>query len=410
MRIRKINPNLNSPSLTFSGEDKAKLASLRELFTRLPDPRIPGRVCFPLPEILMIAFCAMLADCNHFTEMELFARSQAHWLGLFLDLPNGTPSHDVFRSAFIAIKPAVLLELMSEWAGILTHHHIIIDGKCLRGTNQGRQGAAAKVYLLRAWVKEAGLTIAQIPCGEKSGELTNLGPLLGSLNLEGNLITIDAMGTHPEVAEQIHVGGADYVLCLKKNQPQAFAEVQAHFIQLNQIDPALPTAPLPPTPAGYDRNETVELSHGRYEQRITTTTGDLDWFTRSWKWHGLQSITEIRRLTHRNGPREALSEEVHYYLSSLPPEAERLAKVVRGHWAVENTCHHVLDMTFGEDHCQVQDAHAAQNLSLLREMAAKVIRDEPTKGSIASKRKRACLDPVFRLKMLLAGITSLFKA
>jgi len=168
--------------------------------------------------------------------------------------------------------------------------------------------------------------------------------------------------------------------------------------------------PLPPTPAGYDRTETVELSHGRYEQRITTTTGNLDWFTRSWKWHGLRSITEIRRLTHRNGPEEALSEEIHYYLSSLPPEAERLAKVVRDHWAVENTCHHVLDTIFGKDHCQVQDANAAQNLSLLREMAAKAIRDEPTKRSIASKRKRACLDPAFRLKMLLAGIASLLKA
>jgi hypothetical protein len=93
MRIRKINPSINSRLLTLSREDKAKLASLRELFTRLPDPRIPGRVCFPLPEILMIAFCAMLADCNHFTDMEVFACSQAYWLGLFLDLPNGTPSH-----------------------------------------------------------------------------------------------------------------------------------------------------------------------------------------------------------------------------------------------------------------------------------------------------------------------------
>lgn len=118
----------------------------------------------------------------------------------------------------------------------------------------------------------------------------------------------------------------------------------------------------------------------------------------------------MRRLTHRNGSREELSEEVHYYLSSLPPDANRLAKVIRDHWSVENSCHHILDVTYGEDHCQVQDANAAQNLSLLREMTLKVLKDYPLKASVAAKRKLAAYCPVFRLKAFLHGIKSIFQA
>ena len=409
MRIRKHHPNL-FPEFDLSASDLRASADFRLRLASFHDPRVAGKVCFALPEVLTIAFCALLAECEHFTEFAMFGRSQLGWLRTFLHLPNGAPSHDVFRNVFIALKPKALLEVMAQWVGSLHSQHVIIDGKCLRGTNQGRQGAAAKVFLLRAWVRQAGLSIDQLPCAEKSCELATLPHLLDALHLTGAVVTIDAMGTHPQTAAALHEQGADYVLALKKNQPQAFAEVAQHFQSVAQRDPAIPTAPLPQPDAWHQRCESTAHSHGRYEERITTTTGHLAWVTRDWKWAGLQSITEVRRRTHRNGLREELNEEVHYYLSSLPPEAALLAKVIRDHWAVENSCHHILDVTYGEDHCQVQDAHAAQNLSLLREMTLKALKDYPLQASIASKRKRAALSPCFRLKVLLHGITSLFHA
>ena len=165
MRIRKNNPNLY-PELDLTGSDLSALADLRGRFASFHDARVPDKVCFALPDLLVIAFCALLADCEHFTEFALFARSQQVWLRTFLHLPNGLPSHDVFRNVFIALKPEALLDVMSQWTGSLNQQHVIIDGKCLRGTNQGRQGAAAKVFLLRAWVKQAGLSIGQLPCGD----------------------------------------------------------------------------------------------------------------------------------------------------------------------------------------------------------------------------------------------------
>lgn len=405
----KIPPNLNSTA-SLPCEHLQLLQDLRLKLQSLDDPRVCGKVIYPLPDLLLIAICAMLSGCDHFTEMELFAKTQIDWLRTFLSLPKRAPSHDVFRNAFIALKPQAMLDVLAHWAGTPNGKHLIIDGKCLRGTNQGQQGAAARVYLLRAWVKESGLSIAQRPCGEKSCELAALPELLQSVQLDGAIVTIDAMGTHPEIAQQIHEGGGDYVLCLKKNNLNAFREVQSHFDAIGQISPELPTAPLPPLPAGYDRHQSVEHVHGRFTMRMVTATEQIPWFTRDWKWHGLKSIIEVRRISHRNGKRTELSEQVHYYLSSLPAQSAALGKRIRDHWLVENQCHWVLDMTFGEDHCQVQDANAAQNLSLLRELTAKVLKVAAVKRSMASVRKEACLSPAFRLKVLLDGIIAIFRA
>ena len=111
-------------------------------------------------------------------------------------------------------------------------------------------------------------------------------------------------------------------------------------------------------------------------------------------------MVRVVRTTHRAGEREALSQETHYYLSSLAPDAARHADLVRGHWSVENTCHYTLDVTFGEDDCQVRDRSAAHNLCILRELSAKVLRDHPAKKSIRAKRKLAALDPAFRFSLL----------
>ncbi|MGK0185399.1 MAG: putative transposase YbfD/YdcC [Verrucomicrobiales bacterium] len=108
----------------------------------------------------------------------------------------------------------------------------------------------------------------------------------------------------------------------------------------------------------------------------------------------------IVRTTHRVGTRDELSREIHYYLSSLNPDGALHLKIVRGHWSVENKCHHVLDVTFGEDHCKVRDRFAAHNLCIMRELAAKVLRDHPAKKLIRAKRKLAAIDPFFRFSLI----------
>jgi predicted transposase YbfD/YdcC len=386
---------LSSPDLLSGFE------SLRLRFAQVPDPRMAGRVRHRIDEVLMVAFCSMLSDNDAFTDMAAFAKSQLAWLRTFLPLVHGAPSHDIFRNVFMAIQPGSLLLIMKDWCGDLAGQKIHIDGKALRGSDSAAAGLSM-VHLLRAWVQSAGISAGHEVCAEKSNEIDALPRLLRSLHLTGSTITIDAMGTHPDIAAQIHRAGGHYLLALKKNQPGAYAAVHQHF---EQMDAGMEnTGSLPPS---HEKDLTLEFSHGRYEHRECIVTGELDWFLKSWKWEGLGSVVRVVRTTHRGGKREALTREVHYYLTSKDPSAPTLAGLIRQHWSVENTCHYVLDVTFGEDDCQVRDRIAAQNLSVMREMTGKVIRDYLPRKSIRSKRKLAAMDSAFR-KCLLGSIVHNF--
>lgn len=367
------------------------LKSLQSRFAQVPDTRQPGKVLHRLDEVLMVALCAVICDCDSFTDMEDFAQTQLAWLRGFLVLEHGAPSHDVFRNVFLALRPQELLDILTGWCGELSGRHVAIDGKTLRGTHNAEQGRHL-VHLLRAWVDECSLSAGQVVCGEKSNEIEAIPRLLGSLSLGGATVTIDAMGTQGAIAEQIHGAGADYVLALKANQKGAFQAVEAHFKQQPQASPAS---------VRQHQSETLELSHGRCERRHHAITDQLDWFHKSWKWAGLQSVAEVRRSIQRNHE-SPLLEEVHYFLCSFKADVQRLARLVRGHWAVENRCHWVLDVTFREDHCQVRDQNGAHNLSILREMAMKALRNDPSKLSLRRKRRRAALDSNFRLLVLSA--------
>lgn len=365
------------------------LSQLRSLFAQLPDPRQQSKVLHRLDEVLIIALCAVLCDCDSFTDLEDFAQLHQPWLCNFLELANGTPSHDVFRNVLIALRPETLIHILTGWCKDLSGKHIAIDGKALRGTHDAEQGKYL-VHLVRAWVDAESLSAGQVTCAEKSNEIEAIPRRLNSLALRGATVTIDAMGTQSVIAEQIHDAGADYVLALKANQKGAHQAVQAHFQSQAQATPVRDSK---------HHIETLEMSHGRCEKRSYTLTGELAWFDKSWKWAGLQSVAQVRRSIQRNHESPML-EEVHYFLCSFPADAQRLATLVRGHWSIENRCHWVLDVTFREDHCQVRDKQAAHNLSILREMAMKALRSEPTKLSLRRKRRRAVMDPPFLLNLL----------
>jgi predicted transposase YbfD/YdcC len=299
----------------------------------------------------------------------------------------------------MALRPATLAEIIRDWCGDLSGQHVAIDGKVLRGACDGTTGRSM-VHVLRAWVGAQSLSAGHVSCEQKSNELEALPRLLDALVLQGAIVSIDAMGTHSAIATQIHDSGADYVLALKANQKQALEAVASHFNAADEISSE--------PPLHHQSHETVALSHGRFERREYQATAELGWWPKSWKWEGLQSVVRVRRWSHRGGQQSGeLALETHYYLSSLPADAARLAQIIRGHWSVENSCHHVLDVTFQEDHCQVRDTNAAHNLSILREMALRALKTHPSKGSMRAKRKRAALDPFYRTQ-LIADITHPF--
>lgn len=384
-----------APSLTSEAQStQPDILRLKQLFATLPDPRVRGRVLHPLPEVLLIALCAMVSDCEDFTDMGHFAQSQLPWLRQFMPLRNGAPSHDVFRNVFLALQPDALLEIMELWVGQLEGKQVTIDGKVSRGAKDGDTGRSS-LHILRAWVSEAGLSVGHEVCAEKSNELEALPRLLSKLQLHGAVVTIDAMAGHPDIARQLQDKGADYILALKANEKEAHQAVIAHFeAQRPAEDELHATGSWAP---GCEVSTSCERNRGRYERREVVVSREQSWWPKSWQWEGLQSVICVRRETmrQRHGG-ETPCVERHYYLSSLKASAAELGRLIRNHWSVENQCHHLLDVTYHEDHCQVRDKTAAHNLTLMRELSAKVLRDSTVKGSIRSKRKRCALDPALR--------------
>ena len=367
---------------------------LKQLFATLPDTRVIGRVLHPLPEVLLIALCAMVCDCEDFTGMGHFARSQLQWLREFTPLRHAPPSHDVFRNVFLALQPELLLEIMELWVGGLSGRQVSIDGKVSRGTKDSATGGST-LHILRAWVSEASLSVGHEVCAEKSNELDALPRLLARLQLHGATVSIDAMGGHPDIAKMIQERGADYLLALKANEKEAHEAVIAQFESLRP--PEDETHAQGGWQPGCEVSTTIEQNRGRYEKREVVVIRDMSWWPKSWKWAGLQSVICVRRETMRQRHSgEKPTVEMHYYLSSSKASAAELGRLIRNHWSVENACHHLLDVTYHEDHCQVRDKTAAHNLTLMREMSAKVLKASPQKGSVRSKRKRCALDPAFR--------------
>lgn len=326
-----------------------------------------------------------------------FAQSQIVWVRQFTPMRHGPPSHDVFRNVFLALKPDTLLEIMELWVGDLDGKQVTIDGKVSRGAKDSATGKST-LHILRAWVSEASLSVGQEVCAEKSNELEALPRLLAKLQLHGATVTTDAMGGHPNIAKQIQERGADYMLALKANEKDAHEAVIAHFESLRL--PEEETHEQGGWQPTCEASTTTEQNRGRYEKREVIVIRDISWWLKSWKWEGLQSIICVRCETMRQRhSAEKPTVEMHYYLSSSKASATELGRLIRNHWSVENQCHHLLDVTYHEDQCQVRDKIAAHNLTLLREISAKVLKTSSLKGSVRRKRKRCALDPAFRTEV-----------
>jgi predicted transposase YbfD/YdcC len=357
-------------------------------FRDLPDPRHPAfRDHHPLGDILLIALCAVLSGADSWEDVAEFGSAKEAWLrSLGLRLPNGTPAHDTFNRVFAALDPVAFQACFTAWinavCGELGFCHIPIDGKSVRGA-RGPDGTC--LHLVSAWAGAQRLSLAQVAVPDKSNEIGAIPRLLRMLELQGALVTIDAVGCQKEIARQIVAGGGDYLLAVKDNQPTLHADVAACFAG---------------KPRGTRREvaRTEEVGHGRREEREYTVLYEPVGLSTHQEWAGLKSVVRVVRV-RQEGDREA-STEVAYYISSSTRSAAVLGSCIRGHWGIENGQHWVLDVVFGEDGCRTRQGHAAENLAWLRKMVLSLLRQDKSKGSAPNKRLRAALNDDYRRQLL----------
>ena len=397
------NPNKTDYSQGFPGGF--------EVFASINDPRDGGHTLHHFGEILFIAFAGVLCGVRSYELMEEFGELREDWLRKWLKLPNGVPCANTFSRVFQAIEPTAfagcIAEHLARLGFAMEGGQIAIDGKALRGS---RSGETTHLHAVSAWACEAGITLAQAFVGEKTNEITAIPELLAMLNLKGAVVTIDAMGTQRAIAEKIINSGGDYILSVKGNQGRLHDETRDQFaFALRHLDPArLDPARLDPArldPKRWSFAQTKESGHDRTETRQTVVCHDLQWMDPAIRaeWKGLASLIMIHRHTLLGAGKTR--SETSYYMSSLKDvRAPAMLGYIRGHWAIENSCHWVLDAIYREDHNQTRDRNSAANHSILRRMALNAHNRMPFEGkkrkSLPQRELRATHDPQYLEQLL----------
>jgi predicted transposase YbfD/YdcC len=371
------------------------LSSISACFSDLHDPRVTGRCDYPLIEIITIAICAVIAGADGWTEIEIFGKRKEAWLKQFLPLENGIPSHDTFGDVFRMLNAEAFQRSFTRWIeGIfsVTQGQVIaIDGKTARRSHDRTIGRDA-IHMVSAWASTNGITLGQRKVDDKSNEITAIPELLELLNVSGCIVTIDAMGCQKKIAQKIRDEKADYVFSLKENQAKFLQDVRDWFAHADQVNFA---------GMKHDYYETVNKGHGRIEVRrcwVVSNPVAFDYIRHYEGWADLQTIVRVQRERRFADKTER---ETSYHISSLPPKASVILNAIRSHWGIENSLHWVLDVVFREDASRIRKDNSSQNIGILRKIALNILKQDPSKGSLKSKRYSAALDDTFLLQLLV---------
>lgn len=367
-------------------------APLLRAFGDLPDPRKQRNQHYPLIDIIAVVVMGIICASDDFVAAYRWAYHHKGWLNSIGLCLNGVPSHDTMNRVFRLLDPKCFNECFMQWVRTIAatvEGVIAIDGKTL--CNSGDEFKQTNpLHIVHAFAAENQLLLGQLATDDKSNEITAIPELLKMLTIKGNVITIDAMGCQTDIVKQIREQEGDYVIALKGNQGTLHDEAENFFQQAMDVTP---------NEAGCDFACTIEKNRGRIEERQIWTC-PVDWLPGEQieKWVGLKSLVCVKSIrTHKR----KTTIELRYYVSSLPSDAARQAKIVRAHWGVENKLHWHLDVSFGEDLCKIRTDHAAENFSLAKKMALSLLKADTTeKLGIPNKRKLAGWSTEYLLKIL----------
>src|SRR6202790_2510197 len=383
-------------SIMFVDEDlpRARLALLLEHFSELSDDREPGRIMYPLEEVLLLVTCATIASCDDFDDIVGWGEHHLDFLRGFSEFHFGIPCERWLRSLVNRIDPVLFGHCFDGWIAALwpgRHDLIAIDGKTARRTHDHRKGLKA-LHTLSAYASNARLTLAQLSVPEKTNEITAIPDLLDQLaeagQLKGALVTIDAMGCQVAIADKIVAHKADYLLALKGNQPTLEGDVEDYFR----------TAPA----AELVTKTTVEKGHGRIETRTYAASSTVDWIGSDRSYPGqprFANIKTIAKVHARTEYADRCSFDTRYYISSAPLDIQRLARGARGHSGVESM-HWLAAVEFNDALSRSRTGHGAKNMAAVRRFALGLVRADKSKGSVKTRRKKAGWNPHFLLEIL----------
>lgn len=370
-------------------------ATIEVHFSKVEDPRCTYLNDHPLINIITIALCAVIAGAESWNDIANFGQQKTDWLSKFLDLRNGIPSHDTFNRVFARLDPEQFRQGFLSWVQavfeVSNGQVIAIDGKQLRRSHD-KSNRQKAIHMVSAWATANHLVLGQVKVKGKSNEITAIPVLLALLDLTGCIITIDAIGTQTEIAQQIVNQGGDYLLSVKQNQRQLYEDIQLFFKLAQENEFAR---------VNHTYHRTTNSGHGRIEIRhcwAIAGAESLDFLRGVANWAKLQTLVMMQFERHIG---RKITQQTHYFITSVTNDAQVILAAKRSHWGIENELHWVLDVAFREDDCRVRQGNAPQNLAILRHMALNLLKQEKTaKGGIKAKRLQAAWNNDYLVKVL----------
>jgi predicted transposase YbfD/YdcC len=364
------------------------MKAIEVYFSNIEDFRMEKKCSHKLSDILFIGLMTYLSNGEDYEDMVLFGKTHESFLKEYIGLVNGIPSHDTFNRVFSLLDPDLFRQCLQDHGkdiiDLLAEKQICLDGKKLKGTSPASRGNRG-LYIVNAWVSENRICIGQKRVEDKSNEITAIPLLLEELDITDAVVSIDAIGCQREIAAQIVEKGGHYLLSLKANQKELYADVVSGFKACR----------------AESVSEEWEYDHGRYEVRkcsiIQSNTVLLP--ENQEKWCGLKTLIKVEA---SRTVKDRETKETRYYISDEEGmKASYFNALVRGHWGIENQLHWHLDVTFKEDACRARKGYAPENLSTLRKLALQIIKEQKDKLSLKKRRLKAAYDSNYLKKLIM---------
>lgn len=389
--------------------DTEEILEISRHFGKLDDPRSHINRKHLLGDLIVICVCGVLSGCDGPIAIGEWAKSKAAWLKEHLELSSGIPSHDTIGRLLVALKPAAFQACFASWIAAivearesrlrdeaedpspLKHRHLAIDGKTLRGSHDHRKGLGA-LHLVSAWAVDCGVSLGQLATAQKSNEITAIPDLLDQVQLKNSIVTIDAAGCQKEIAAKIVDGRGDYCLALKGNQGNLHAAVSGWIEEQMGTDFADCQA---------EAFECREKKHGREDHYTYYQFEVPEDLPGRQQWKKLKTVGVAIRSSQRGGQ---TTDDVRYYINSLPLNVKLFAKSVRGHWGIENSLHWCLDVTFREDDCRVRERNMTDNMAWLKRFAISLLKQVQDKLSVAMRRRSCGWNENYMAQVLFGSV------
>lgn len=373
-----------------------KTSHFIECFSEIEDPRDEQRRRYRMDEVLFLVICSVVSGYEQNTSIEEFGNLKIDWLRNYFPYTHGIPTHETIGNIIGAIEKTAFEQAFTTWVelqfGTQTVSTIHIDGKKLRGSvdkmlqdKPHKDGGQSAEIIVNAYSSDTHLTIAQASIGQKGDEKEGARRLLNQLDIKNKLITGDSNFCTKGFLDHIRGKKGHYLMTLKANNPILLELSKSYFddVRIDKMN-----------------YHTREKGHGRSELRTYHSiqlTGLKDSKLKEYK--DLFKIIRVRRerkVTRKN----KLSDETHYYITSIDKPLEELATSIRNHWSIENNLHWVLDVEFNEDQSTKRTGNQASNFSLIRKAALNAINHKRGKKTIKAMRMACAVSDKMREDIL----------